>query len=717
VATLLPVTQPDGQWLLTTEPATLGNLRDLLMLVEGQTFCVSDRAGEIRTGSPHGLFHADTRVLSTARLSISGRSVESLAVAPDGSSGASVVGRVRVDSPDGPVHVLVVRRRRVGELLDETIEVRHSGAGPLLCSMRLVLDADFADVFAVKENRVVPRGRRAVEVRRDQLLYEWHFGRIRRRVRIRASGPGVVVDATSAHWQFEVPPRGSVRCRWSVDAAVGDQQFGRRSHPSLAGDLAHTGTRFDQWVADAPTLTTDLDPLRHAYTRSVDDVGALRLFDPDDPSRLPVVAAGAPWFMTLFGRDAIITALMCLPIDPTLGLGVAQALARLQGVTADPRTEEEPGRIMHELRFDASTGLGLEAGETYYGSVDATPLFVVLVDHLHRYGLPDTALDELLPHVDRALTWITDTGDRDGDGYVEYQRSTPTGLANQGWKDSWDGVRYHNGRVAEAPIALCEVQGYAYAAFLGRARIARIRANEAEATRWEAAAARLKTAFNRDFWIERLGWYAVGLDGDKRPIDALASNIGHCLWSGVVDDEHAEQVAHHLLSAPMWTGWGVRTLAADEPAYSPMSYHCGSVWPHDNALLVAGLRRYGFIDAAHTVSLGVLDAATAAGGRLPELFCGLDRVDIGVPVPFPTSCSPQAWAAATPFLLLQTLLGLEPDVPAGRLSIEPALPRGTTRLELRGARLWSHRLDIVMHDGNLDVHGTDGLTVESIRPR
>jgi glycogen debranching enzyme len=707
------VASTDSPFVTTAEPTTLGDPSSLVMLVEGQTFCVSERTGDIVAGSAHGLFHADIRLLSLARLTFDDNPIEPLAVALDGSFGATMVGRVSLPTDGGAVQLLVIRRRTLGAVCDETLDVRYNGGHePMSCTIELEVDADFADVFSVKEHRVVPRGDRSTDVRRDQLIFMWRDGPVQRQVRIRGTGPGVKAHPGGVRWNVDLPAHSSTTFSWSVDVDTESQRFGGRSHPSFAGDLSRSGQRYRAWVAAAPTLTTKLDQLRHTFGRAIEDLGALRLYDSDEPARLPVVAAGAPWFMTLFGRDSIITSLMALPIDPMLGLGVAQALARLQGSTYVDKTEEEPGRIMHEIRFDASTTLGLGAGETYYGSIDATPLFVVLVDRLHRFGLPDEELRSLLPHVDRALAWVTDIGDRDGDGYLEYRRSTPSGLANQGWKDSWDAVRYHDGRVAEAPIALSEVQGYAYAAFLGRARLARHLGDGAGAERWERRAQQLKAAFNRDFWIESLGWYAMGLDAEKRPIDALASNVGHCLWSGIVDTDRARAVAARLLEDSMWTGWGVRTISSDEPAYSPLSYHCGSVWPHDSAILVAGLRRYGLADVSRRIALGLLDAAMGTGGRLPELFCGLARADVSTPVPFPTSCSPQAWATATPFLLLQVLLGLEPDVPAGTLSINPIPPLTETELHLRGLRLWGQRFDISLDSGHLDVSGFDGLRLE-----
>ncbi|HEY5422802.1 MAG TPA: amylo-alpha-1,6-glucosidase, partial [Ilumatobacteraceae bacterium] len=321
---------------------------------------------------------------------------------------------------------------------------------------------------------------------------------------------------------------------------------------------------------------------------------------------------------------------------------------------------------------------------------------------LSRWGLGEEPLRQLLTNADRALTWMHEYGDRDGDGYIEYLKTSERGLTNQGWKDSADGIRYHDGRIAQAPLALCEVQAYAYAAHRARAAIAR-RLNQPEmVARHTELAADLKVRFNRDFWIDEYGWYAVALGPDKEPVDSLTSNIGHCLWAGIVDEDRAPLVAKNLLSTPMWNGWGIRTLAEDERAYDPMSYHCGTVWPHDGALCAAGLRAYGFDDEALMVAQGLLEASGAWNGRLPECFSGLDRADVETPIPFPTSCSPQAWAAATPFLLLRTMLGLEPNDDHG-LTIDPIPGAIEDDLLFAGVRLVDRRFNIRIDDGDVTI--------------
>jgi glycogen debranching enzyme len=409
---------------------------------------------------------------------------------------------------------------------------------------------------------------------------------------------------------------------------------------------------------------------------------------------------------------------MALLVDPDLALGTLQTLARFQGTKVDPRTEEEPGRILHEMRFGEAASLSLSGGSIYYGTADATPLFVMLMGELRRWGLAREAVDQLLPHVDAAMRWITEYGDRDGDGYVEYQRASDRGLQNQGWKDSFDGIRFANGDLPRAPIALCEVQGYVYAAYLARGYFADESGQTETAHHWRGRAAALKEAFNRDFWLEERGWFAMGLDADKKPIDALASNMGHALWTGIVDEDKAAQVAEHLLSPEMFSGWGVRTLATSMTGYNPVSYHCGSVWPHDNAIIAAGLMRYGRVEEAQRVIMAMLDAARVQGGRLPELFSGLSRDEFPLVVSYPTSCSPQAWASGAPLLFLRTLLRFDPWVPHGKVWLDPVLPERLGDIHVQRIPLAGSRVSVrVGSDGNFTIEGLpEGIELVT-RPR
>jgi glycogen debranching enzyme len=401
-----------------------------------------------------------------------------------------------------------------------------------------------------------------------------------------------------------------------------------------------------------------------------------------------------------------------LPLDPGLGLATARTLARLQGTEDDPDTEEQPGRIVHELRYGAGPSLSLADAERYYGTADATPLFVLLVHELWRWGVAWEQLEGLLPAVDAALDWMAGPGDEDGDGFIEYRRRSEGGLANQGWKDSWDAVSFADGRLAEAPIALSEVQAYAFAAWKAGAALARQEGRDVVAAERADRAAVLATRFDDAFWLPARGWYALALDAAKEPVDALASNLGHLLWCGIVPPERVGPVADALLSPPMRSGWGVRTLATTMARYDPLGYHTGSVWPHDTAIAVAGLRRAGCDGHAAALAADLFGAAEASGGRLPELFAGLGPDDLAEPIPYPASCSPQAWASAAPLLVLRALLGLEPDVPAGRVDLDPILPAGAHDLRFVDVPVADGRLSIEVADDAVAVRGLPpGLAV------
>jgi glycogen debranching enzyme len=407
--------------------------------------------------------------------------------------------------------------------------------------------------------------------------------------------------------------------------------------------------------------------------------------------------------MALFGRDSLLSSYMSLLVDPTLAAGTLQTLATLQGTKVDPDSEEEPGRIPHEVRLGVTAGLSL-GGTAYYGSVDATPLFVMLLGELSRWGLSEDIIDSLIPHADRALDWIEKYGDRDGDGFVEYLRPNPHGLLNQGWKDSWDGINFADGRMAEPPTALCEVQGYVYSAYVGRSLLARWAGDAETEHHWAERAIALKQAFNEKFWLPDRGYFAIALDKDKTPVDACTSNMGHCLWVGIVDEDKAPSVAERLMSPELFTGWGIRTLASDMAAFNPVSYHNGSVWPHDTAIVATGLMRYGFVDEAMKIASGLLDAAEHFDGRLPELFCGFDRSEFHGPVPYPTACSPQAWAAAAPLQLARILLRFDPDFTRNVVHLAPILPEEVGDFTAENVLLGTSRVSISAHgrEGRID---------------
>jgi glycogen debranching enzyme len=694
------VTDP---WNFAGESTSLSRVGGTLTLVEGSSFCISSGSGDMLRGSPHGLFFQDTRFLSRLEVEVNEVLPEPLAAAIPEPFSAVIAARTRPSAGKADSHLMVFRNRWIGRGMREDIEVRNFGDEPAYCSLTITVDTDFANLFEVKEGRPTAPGDRSVEANARSITYRIARGALRRGVHIEF-GDGAVIAGDRVTFEVIVPASGSWSTCMQVSPIIEDEPVEPRYKCGEPVDRSTPAQRLVRWRRQIPQLQTDHEALRETVFRSAEDLGALRIFDPDYPDRA-VIAAGAPWFMTLFGRDSLITSWFALIVDPDLALGVLQTLARFQGDKVDPRNDEEPGRILHEMRFGESATLSLGSGRIYYGTADATPLFVMLLGELRRWGLAREAVDQLLPHADRALDWIENYGDRDGDGYVEYQRSSDRGLQNQGWRDSWDGVRFANGDIPRAPIALCEVQAYNYSAYLARAHFAVEAGDEATSIRYKEKAAELKRRFNDDFWLPDKGWFAIGLDHEKRPIDSLTSNMGHLLWAGIVEPELAAEVADRLLGPELYTGWGIRTLGRNMGGYNPISYHCGSVWPHDNAIAAAGLMRYGFVEQAQQLMMGMIEAAGTQGGRLPELFAGLDRHEFPTMVSYPTSCSPQAWAAAAPLMFLRTLLRFDPWVPYGKLWLCPALPDDIGELRLERIPLAGGRVTIEVSNGNVKAEG------------
>ncbi|MCO4251222.1 amylo-alpha-1,6-glucosidase [Pseudarthrobacter raffinosi] len=671
-------------------------------LVEGSSFCISLQNGDIFPHHPHGVFHQDTRILSRWCLTINAQPVEPLgAWTPSPYQGTYIGRAVRADGrSDSPL--TVERKREVGAGILEDITIHNYALIPATCEVTLSVDADFADLFEVKDGRFHRQWKRTRRFEGSSVRVEAVWQDVKKGVVIRAEGGEASTDGFLFH--SVIPPHGE----WSVRAVVAPMLADADpASPLLAANMdavSSQGRRLQSWVASIPPVRIGNPSLERIVARSYADIGALRIVDPDNPDRM-VVAAGAPWFMALFGRDSLLASFMVMPVNPPLALGTLQTLADRQGSKVDLLTEEQPGRILHEVRFGVGTALALGGKSAYYGTADATPLFVALLGEVSRWGVAPADIAALLPHADRALEWVRDYGDSDGDGFVEYERLNDHGLINQGWKDSWDGINFADGRIAEAPIALCEVQGYVYSAYIARAWMAHDAGDRALAAEFRERAERLKKQFNEQFWLPDRGYYAIALDKDKRPVDACASNMGHCLWSGIVDEDKALQVADRLMSPEMFSGWGVRTLATDMGAYNPVSYHNGSVWPHDNALIVAGLMRYGFVKVAQQLATALMEAAQYTDHRLPELFCGFSRSDCPEPLPYPTACSPQAWAATTPVMLIRSLLRHDAHFSLGGLWIDPVLPETWGDFHAENVAMGEARFSFDVWGSRVEVKG------------
>ncbi|EMY34321.1 amylo-alpha-1,6-glucosidase [Arthrobacter crystallopoietes BAB-32] len=678
-------------------------------LLEGTSFCISFANGDMNPERPHGFFYRDTRFVSDWLLTINDRPVEPLEAIVFEPYNAVFIGRAERTDGLADSHLLVERRRSINLGIHEEVTVSNYSREPAACELQLTVGADFADLFEVKAGLKQVTHAQGAQLVADNLVVESEGLPMRARLIVAAEGAEIAGNRIS--YSMIIPPQGNwtaaITALPDMDSSLSVDELAQprqQVHSSLPEE------RLMEWRRNAPLAQLQNQDFEKVLDQSQADLGSLRIFDPDHPGRV-VVAAGSPWFMALFGRDSLLTSFMCLPLDPSLALGTLQTLAERQGTEVDPRSEEQPGKILHEVRFGASVGQLLGGDSAYYGSIDATPLFVTLAGELTRWGFWPEVQGSLMPAVDRALEWVTRYGDIDGDGFVEYVRATEKGLLNQGWKDSWDGVNFADGRLAAAPIALCEVQGYVYSAYISRALMAQCAGEAGLAAEWGERAAALKKEFNERFWLEDRGWFAIALDQDKRPVDSCASNMGHCLWSGIVDNDKAERVAKRLMSPEMFSGWGVRTLATDMGAYNPASYHNGSVWPHDNALIAAGLMRYGFMDEALQIAGGLFAAATAFGGRLPELFCGFDRRAYPMPVPYPTSCSPQAWAAAAPVHLMRVMLRFDPCMTHHGLWLAPQIPEEIGTVQVSNIPLAGARISVRVADGTTEVEGIP----ESIR--
>jgi glycogen debranching enzyme len=656
-------------------------------LLDGNTFMVSDDRGDVEAGpaDPAGLFSFDTRYLSRWVLTVDGQRLSALSV----DDLQYFQTRFFLAPGEATVYVnstlSVIRERSVSAGFVEDITVLNHGRQPVDLRVQLEVGSDFADIFEVKD-ATAKKGVNRTRVEDGQLVLAYQRDSFRRETVIGASGP-VEVDGQGLSFPVHVAPREE----WSTQVRVrpyyyiqgqrfrlSSRAWGPEANLDMAADL-------EQWRSSAPVLVTDWEPLKQTYERSLIDLAALRFNPPILGGQRPVPAAGLPWFMSVFGRDSILTSLQALPFKAELAATTIRVLARWQGSVIDDFRDEDPGRILHELRYGETAAFREQPHTPYYGSADATALFVVLLDEYERWT-GDGALVHQFEHAARAaLSWIDEYADLMGNGYVSYhRRNERTGLENQCWKDSADSISYRDGRLPGFPRATCELQGYAYDAKLRGARLARLCWHDAGyADRLEREAADLKARFNRDFWLEDRQYYALALAGpDADSVDALSSNIGHLLWSGIVPPERAGAVVDHLTSPALFSGWGVRTLADTEARYNPIGYHVGTVWPFDNSFIAWGLRRYGFDEQAALVATGILEAATFFQGRLPEAFGGYPRKRTKYPVQYPTACSPQAWSTGATLLLLRTMLGLDPSDKG--LVIDPALPQLVGHLELRG---------------------------------
>jgi glycogen debranching enzyme len=735
-------------------------LVDRLVLKENDIFAVTDGEGNILANSidGHGLYYADTRYLSVYELAIDGVPLQLL------SAGGELnfmnnfqFANLPTTLPNGVslrARALSVRRNRfIDRGLHERIGIQNYGAEPVSLAVRLALGSDFRDMFDVRG--YVKRPARGTVNPPEHMGKEIQLGYVGRDevqrttlISLSVEPAGVQVtqpaatagprktegtDGDDADPRVDAgPPPLVAEAVFDVDLAPGEiwsltismvpSVVGASAKPpespSLDASFGRILAEHEDWESSCTRIVSDYEPLNMLIRRSLRD---LRLLVNQLPTGLLPVA-GIPWFAVPFGRDSIITSLQTLCLNPDIAYGTLRFLALHQGKQVDPWRDEEPGKILHEMRCGEMAALREVPQTPYYGSVDSTPLFVCLFGELLRWTDDWELARELHPHLDQALEWLYTYGDQDHDGLVEYHSHSTGGIHNQGWKDSFDSIAFPDRTLAEPPIAVAEVQGYAYAAERAMADAYRRLGDVAAADRCVRQAEERKRRFDEAFWLESEGFYAIALDAQKRQVPAISSNPGHCFLTGLLDGPRADAAARRLIQPDMRCGWGVRTLSSAYPTFNPMSYHNGSIWPHDNSIVAAGLRRAGYDEAALSIVDEVLSAAFRMPDyRLPELFCGFSR-DLryqSVPAAYPVSCSPQAWAAGSVFLMLQHLLGLEPDLPNGRLSVRPALLPWLDELHFDGIRLGSRIVDVhTWREGSeikCEVRGAEGLDV-SIAP-
>jgi glycogen debranching enzyme len=706
---------------------------DAIAILEGTTFMYSDSRGDVPAGSIGGLLHDDTRFLSKWELRLNGAPLSVLkSQVVDYYSAAFFL--TNPDLPGLRANTLAVRRLRfVGGGLHEQIGIRNSATEPVRFEIRLSAGTDYADLFEVK-SRVRDRSAH-IDIEHDpgtsSLRFQYEVPGFSAETRLKVLRSGIIDESALAEiiGHLEGPdvkavreaPLTPVASRIEDDDLVWDLELGPREfwvaeiratirvngrvlepmHENFAEERKRAEGSLTSWLDNAPRFVSDSALIKNVMDRSVTDLGALRIVGEYQGEGFVMPAAGLPWFMTLFGRDTLITSLQTLWVGPELTRGALQLFSSLQGKKTDDFRDEEPGRILHEFRRGELTILGEKPHSPYYGSADATPLYLILMAAYWRCSGDGEFVRRRWGNIMAALEWIDRYGDRDNDGYIEYQTKSSQGLGNQCWKDSWDGVQFSDGRLPYLPIATAEIQGYVYDAKLRSAELAEnLMADKETAGRLRSEARELFERFNRDFWSgARGGYYVIGLDGDKQQIDSMTSNMGHLLWSGIVPEERARIVRDHLMSDDMFSGWGVRTMSRKDAGFNPIGYHTGTIWPHDNSIVAQGLARYGFRDEANRIAMAQLEAAAYSGYRLPEAFAGLARGLARFPVPYPTACSPQAWATGAPFVFLQVMLGL--DARSRQVTLDPRVPEELGRVSVHGLSAFGKRWDV-------EAKGTEG---------
>jgi glycogen debranching enzyme len=670
---------------------------------QGQTVLLTETDGQVNWPSKCGLYFRDTRVVSAWAIFANGESWDLL----NGGAVAAHAARIFLTNrgfatEDGPVAARTLGleiRRQVDGGLHEDIDITNNSQVPVRFNLEIAMRADFADIFEVKGDNIVRRGHIVTSwsARRQVLRMVYRNKDFSRQVIVGAGhGNGKPTVYANGRLSFDIalkPGQAWHRCL-TYDLVDGKRTIRAAKRCTYSPGSDHS-RNIDEWQRTVLKIETSNEEFYRCYNQGVQDMAALRLPLQGTDHMVFVPAAGLPWFVALFGRDTLIVSLQTVIVYPEFAAGTLDVLAQYQAKKRDDYRDAEPGKILHELRYGELAHFKLIPHTPYYGTADATPLYLIALHAAWKATGDRTLIDRHLPNAEACLSWIDKYGDRDGDGFQEYQTRSPAGYENMGWKDAGDAVMYPDGTLVRGPKALCELQGYVYDAWLRMAEIYEELGSKRRANRLRKKAALLFKRFNEVFWDEKSAFYAYALDGDKKKVLSVASNVGQCLWSGIIAPGRAAAVVKRLMKKDMWSGWGIRTLSADHPSFNPYHYQTGAVWPHDNSLIALGMRRYGFDEEAAALARDISGAASHfLLNQLPELYAGLQRDPTGFPVQYLGANVPQAWAAGTPFLLLQAMLGLQQDAPHGKIYIDPALPAWLPDVTLIDLRLGRQRFNI-----------------------
>ncbi|MDF5710358.1 MAG: glycogen debranching N-terminal domain-containing protein [Nostoc sp. S4] len=660
----------------------------LITINDGSSFLVTASDGSIDDNQAQGFFVGDTRLISYYEISLNRYPLILLASSNITHHSALYqftnpqFTTVKGILPYGSL-LVTIRRDIVGGM-HEDIDITNYHLEPVEFQLMLAIRSDFADIFEVKAKNILTRGETATIWKDGILSTEYRNDSFLRGIITETVCTSSTTRYANGRLMFDVaiPPSET----WHTCINFTAKANGNILKPQATCSVSHNtkaGKIRDEFLTHATQLRSSNAEIQGFYQQALIDMGALRIEVNDNEQQFWMPAAGIPWFVAVFGRDSIITSLQTIAVDRDFARGTLIRLAQLQATEIDDWRDAQPGKMLHELREDELTKIKQLPYYPYYGTVDTTILWIVTLAETYSWNADIDMLNECRSPLEKALTWIDKYGDFDGDGFVEYLTRSPKGLDNQGWKDSGDSMVYPNGKLVDPPIALCEVQGYVYDAWLKAALIYDVWGEKERSQNLRQKAESLYQRFNEQFWMESEGFYCLGLDNNKQQIQSITSNPGHLLWSGIVPQERAKKLALRLFQPDMWCGWGVRTLSAQNPAYNPISYQRGSVWPHDNSIIAAGLKRYGYHEEANRIAEGIFTAASYfQSGRMPELFAGIERQENNFPVPYPDANIPQAWAAGSILLLIRTILGLEANAPQRNLKLKPNLLECLPDLEL-----------------------------------